>query len=114
MNLDDILGSWKEYLKKDKIKIVNLQKLNDIMAAYRILSSIINIQDKDVTVEIREGDLEFGDIYIRIVAHQFTSYDIEALTQAISKADNIDIYPTADYRIKIDVMFYKAYYVSTI
>lgn len=33
MNFDDILGSWKEYLKKDKIKIVNLQKLNNIMAA---------------------------------------------------------------------------------
>jgi hypothetical protein len=114
MNFDDILGSCKEYLKKDKIKIVNLPKLNDIMAAYKILNSIINTQDKDTSIEIREGDLELGDIYIRIVAQQFTSYDIEAFAQAISKADNIDIYPTADYRIKIDVMFYKAYYVSTL
>lgn len=114
MNFDDILGSWKEYLKKDKIKIVNLQKLNNIMAAYKILNSIINTQDKDTSIEIREGDLELGGIYIRIVAQQFTSYDIETFAQAISKADNIDIYPTADYRIKIDVMFYKAYYVSTL
>ena len=50
MNFDYILGKWKEYRKKDKIKIANLQKLNDIMAAYKILNSIINTQHKDTSI----------------------------------------------------------------
>ena len=114
MNFENALDSLEKYLEKDKVKIMNPQKLKDIMATYKILNAMINRHDKAISVEINEGALELGDFYIRIVAPQFTSYDLKALAQAISKADIIDIYPTADDRIKIDIMFYKAYYVSTL
>ena len=114
MNFENALDSLEKYLEKDKVKIMNPQKLKDIMATYKILNAMISLHDKAISVEINEGALELGDFYIRIVAPQFTSYELKALAQAISKADIIDIYPTADDRIKIDIMFYKAYYVSTL
>jgi hypothetical protein len=111
MNFEDALDFFSEHLKKDKIKFVNPQKINHIMEAHQLLSSMINSQDGDVSIEIREGALELGDVCIRIIAPQFTSYNTAEFALAIRNADHIDIYPTADQRIKIDIMFSKAYYV---
>ena len=114
MNIDDILKAFDEYLKKDKLKIVNPKREKEILETYRILKQIIDVYYEDSTLEIQYGSLDLGDVFIRIVTPQFTTYEMKLFATAIQTADNIDIYPTADDRIKIDLLFRNAYYVSII
>ena len=114
MNFEDALNFLGKYRKTDKIKLLNPKKMQDIAETHQLLRSMIDNQDPEVSIEIREGALELGDVYIRIITPQFTSYNTASLAKAIQKADHIDIYPTADNRIKIDIMFNKAYYVQTL
>ena len=114
MNIDDILKAFDEYLKKDKLKIVNPKREKEILETYRILKQIIDVYYEDSTLEIQYGALDLGDVFIRIVTPQFTTYEMKLFATAIQNADNIDIYPTADDRIKIDLLFRNAYYVSII
>ena len=114
MNIDDILKAFDEYLKKDKLKIVNPKREKEILETYRILKQIIDVYYEDSTLEIQYGALDLGDVFIRIVTPQFTTYEMKLFATAIQNADNIDIYPTADDRIKIDLLFRNAYYVSVI
>ena len=114
MKFEDALNFLGKYLKTQKIKLLNPKKMQDIAETHQLLRSMIDNQDPEVSIEIREGALELGDVYIRIIIPQFTSYNTASLAKAIQKADHIDIYPTADNRIKIDIMFNKAYYVQTL
>ena len=114
MNYKDSIEFFKSYLKQDKVKVINPSKMKDVASTYKILERILLLEQECTSIEIKEGALELGDIYIRIITPQFTVYNLSLFSAAIEKADNIDIYPTADTRIKIDIMFNNAYIVTTI
>lgn len=102
----------KEYIESDKCKMLNPRRIRDIMMAYRTLLKAIEFDMEDVEVEIAEGALQLGDIAIRILMPQLTTYNPKTFAAAISRADNVDIYPTTDDRVRVDIQFQNAYFVE--
>ena len=100
----------KEYLKKDKIKVVNPIRRKDLMEAHDIIQNLVR-NDEETTIEIVPGKLELGDVTIRITALSITTFDMDSLIRAIRKADSIDIYPLTDGTLRMDIQFTNVYSV---
>lgn len=100
----------KEYLKKDKIKVVNPVRRNDLIEAYDIIQNLVK-NDEKASIKIEPGKLELGDVTIRITALSITTFDMENLIRAIKKADSVDIYPLTDGTVRMDVQFKDVYSV---
>ena len=75
------------------------------MASYKKIKSIILSEDPDATIEIVEGALQLGSVAIRAVTSDVTVYDTAAFAEATKNADNFQVYPTADDRVKLDILF---------
>lgn len=112
-NFENAIEFFKSYLEADKVKIANYVRLSEINSSYEALKEIIDKGD-DTSIEILPDALDLGDVSIRIVTPTLTIYNISLFLTVVIKADNIEIYPTADDRIKIDIQFRNAYYVSLI
>ena len=105
MELDAELQKIKEYLEAPKVGIVNLARKQELMDSYAKIKNIILSEDPDAIVEIVEGALQFGSVAIRAVTSDVTVYDTAEFAEAIKNANNFQIYPTADDRVKLDVLF---------
>lgn len=98
----------KEYLKKDKIKVVNPARRKDLIEAYDIIQNLVR-NDEETSIEIEPGKLELGDVTIRITALSITTFDMSNLIRAIEKANSVDIYPLTDGTVRMDVQFRDVY-----
>lgn len=105
MELDPELQKLKEYVDAPKTGIVNLARQREVIDAYEIIKGIILSRDPDATVEIVGDSLQLGSMSIRAVTADVTVYDTAEFTEAIKNANNFQIYPTADDRVKLDVLF---------
>lgn len=105
MELDAELQKIKEYLDAPKTGVVNLARQRDLMNSYVMIKNIILSEDQDATVEIVEGALQNGSVAIEAVTSFVTVYDTAAFAEATKNADNFQIYPTADDRVKLDILF---------
>lgn len=113
MDFDETLELIKEYLQKDKIKILNPLRYADIIESYKILKSILDKDCDETTIEISDCALQTGDVAIEITTPMLTAYNITLLTKAFQKADIVSIYPTIDDRIRIHMQFHNGYFVTT-
>ena len=100
----------KEYLKKDKIKVVNPMRRKDLIETYDIIQNLAR-NDEETNIEIVPGKLELGDVTIRITALSITTFDMDNLIRTIRKADSVDIYPLTDGTVRMDVQFKDVYSV---
>ena len=105
MALDEEFQKLKEYLDAPKIGVTNLARYRELADSYTKIKSIILSVDPDATVEIIEGALQMGAVVIRAVTNDVTVYDTAEFAEATKNANNFQIYPTADDRIKFDVLF---------
>lgn len=103
--MEEEFQKFKEYLDAPKMGVVNLARQRELMDSYIKIRSIILSSDPDATVEIAEGALQLGSMYIRAVTSDVTVYDTAEFAEATKNADNFQIYPTADDRVKLDVLF---------
>ena len=111
MNMD--FEFIKEYLKKDKIKVVNPMRRKDLMEAYDIIQNLLR-SDEETSIEIEPDKFELGDVTIRITALTITTFDINNLIRAINKADSVDIYPLTNGTVRLDIQFSDVYSVYII
>jgi len=105
MELDAEFQKFKEYLDAPKMGVVNLTRQREVMDSYTMIKNIILSEDPDATIEIIEGALQLGSVAIRAVTSDVTVYDTAAFAEATKNADNFQIYPTADDRVKLDILF---------
>jgi hypothetical protein len=105
MELDTEFQKFKEYLDAPKMGVVNLVRQQELMDSYAKIKNIILSEDPDATVEIVEGALQLGSVAIRAVTSDVTVYDTAEFAEATKNADNFQIYPTADERVKLDILF---------
>jgi hypothetical protein len=105
MELDAEFQKFKEYLDAPKMGVVNLARQREVMDSYAMIKNIILSEDPDATIEIIEGALQLGSVAIRAVTSDVTVYDTAAFAEATKNADNFQIYPTADDRVKLDILF---------
>lgn len=113
MDFDETLELIKEYLQKDKCKILNPTRYADIIESYKILKSILNKDCGETTIEILDCALQTGDIAIEITTPMLSAYNVTLLIKAFQKADIVSIYPTIDDKIRLTVQFHKGYFVTT-
>lgn len=113
MDFDETLELIKEYLQKDKIKILNPLRYADIIESYKILKSILDKDCDETTIEILDCALQTGDVAIEITTPMLSAYNMKLLIKAFQKADIVSIYPTIDDRIRLTVQFHKGYFVTT-
>ena len=114
MEFEKAIEVLREYANKDKVKIPYPNRVKDLLSAYNTILSIITLDNEYSTIEILPGALELGDVSIRITTSEINIYQVQKLSQALSKVDNINVYPTNDDRFKIDLQFYDVYYIKTI
>lgn len=105
MELDAEFQKIKEYLEAPKIGVVVPAKMQELMDSYAIIKGIILASDPDATIEVVEGALQTGSVAIRAVTSDVTVYDTAAFAEATKNADNFQVYPTTDDRVKLDIMF---------
>ena len=105
MELDAEFQKLKEYLDAPKMGVTNLGRYRELVDAYEKIKGIILSEDPDATIEIVEGALQLGSVVIRAVTNDVTVYDTAEFAEATKNANNFQIYPTADDRIKFDVLF---------
>ena len=105
MVLDENLQKLKEYLDAPKMGVPNAARQQEVIDSYNIIKNIILSEDPNATVEIIEGALQLGSVVIRAVTSDVTVYDTAAFAEATKNADNFQIYPTADDRVKFDILF---------
>ena len=103
--MDAEFQKFKEYLDAPKAGVVNLARQKQVADSYVIIKDIIMSGDPDSTIEIVEGALQLGSVVIRAVTSDVTVYDTAAFSEATKYADNFQVYPTADDRIKLDILF---------
>jgi hypothetical protein len=103
--MEEEFQTLKEYLDAPKTGVVNLARQRELMEAYAIIKEIILSEDPDATVEIIEGALQMGSVAIRAVTSDVTVYDTAAFAEATKFANNFQVYPTADDRVKLDILF---------
>lgn len=103
--MDAEFQKLKEYVDAPKTGVVNLARQRDLMEAYLKIKNIVLSEDPDATIEIIEGALQLGAMVIRAVTSDVTVYDTAEFAEATKNADNFQIYPTADDRVKFDVLF---------
>ena len=106
MALEPEFQLLKEYLEHPKAGVINIARYRELANSYKIIKDIIMSTDPDATVEIMEGALQLGGVAIRAVTSDVTVYDTAAFAEATKHADNFQIYPTADDRVKLDIMFH--------
>lgn len=105
MEFDAEIQGLKEYLDAPKMGITNLARYQELVDSYEKIKRIILSVDPDATIEIIEGALQLGAVAIRAVTNDVTVYDTAEFAEATKNANNFQIYPTADDRIKFDVLF---------
>jgi hypothetical protein len=105
MDFEVELQRIKEYLEAEKIGFVNFKRQKDVLDSYEIISDIVTSSDPEATIEIKHSALQSGSIAITVSTNDLTVYDMQMFSKAIEKADNFQIYPTADERIKFDILF---------
>lgn len=105
MELDAEFQKFKEYLDAPKMGVVNLARQRDVMDSYAKIKNIILSEDPEATIEIIEGALQLGSVAIRAITSDVTVYDTAEFAEATKNADNFQIYPTNDERVKFDILF---------
>lgn len=105
MELDAELQKIKEWVEAPKIGVVNLARQQEVETSYAIIKEIILAHDPDATIEIVEGALQMGAVAISAVTSDVTVYDTAAFAEAIKNADNFQVYPRTDDRVKLDILF---------
>ena len=105
MELDAELQKIKEYLDAPKVGVTNPARYKELLDSYAIIKDVIMSEDPNATVEIIEGALQMGSVVIRAITSDVTVYDTAAFAEAIKNADNFQVYPTADDRVKLDILF---------
>jgi hypothetical protein len=105
MELDAEFQKFKEYLDAPKMGVVNLARQRDVMDSYEKIKNIILSEDPEATIEIIEGALQLGSVAIRAITSDVTVYDTAEFAEATKNADNFQIYPTNDERVKFDILF---------
>ena len=113
MDFEESIERMKKHKESNKVKVINPQKVLVLKESYDVLRTILEDYYDDVSVEIAEGALEVGSAVIQISASAVTTFDAALLAEAVCKADNIDIYPTTDGKIRCDIMFEDVYWVAT-
>lgn len=106
MTLEDFLELLRKYKEQPKIWTVDPIKETEFTKAYNAIKAIILKEEPDSTIECKVED---GDGVIVIKASWITIREIKTFCDALSKANNFEIYPKLDETLCMNITFHGVY-----
>ena len=100
----DLMAELSQYLKSEKVFIKNSARFAEVDTAFQIASQLFS----DSSIEIADDPLQMGALILRIEGYDIAirgQEEIALFSALISKADNFEIYPTGDEKIKFSLVF---------
>lgn len=101
-----LMGELREYLDTKKVFIQDPIRFADVERA----TEIAKILFEDMAVTIEEDPLQMGALILCINGFDITvrgEREIKLFQELISKADNFEIYPVGDEKVKFAILFSK-------
>jgi hypothetical protein len=100
------MGKLREYLDTKKVFIQDPVRFADVERATEIANELFS--DMEITIE--DDALQMGALILCINGFDITvrgEREIKLFQELISKADNFEIYPVGDEKVKFAILFSK-------
>lgn len=102
--LELLAEKLQNYLEREKMFIKNPARFAEVERAFIIAQKIFS--DSEVT--IADDPIQMGALILRIEGYDITirgQEEIDLFSELISKANNFEIYPTTDDKIRFSLVF---------
>lgn len=96
-----------DYLEREKIFIKNPTRFSEVQRATEIATQLFS----NANVTIEDDPLQMGALVVRIEGFDIIvrgKREISLFIKLIAKADNFEIYPTTDGKIRFAILFNSA------
>lgn len=100
----DLMDEFQKYLEREKVFIQNPVRYAEVKHATEIAKELF--QDYDIA--IKDDPIQMGALILCIEGFDIVvqgEREIKLFTELISKANNFEIYPIGDERIKFSIVF---------
>jgi hypothetical protein len=91
----------EKYLETQKVFVQNPQRMEEVNAATETACRLF----PDAKISIEDDPLQMGAAILRIEDFDIVVRETEDFCSIIDKANNFDIYPVGDEKIRIDILF---------
>ena len=109
MTLEEFLEQLRKYQEQPKIWVVDPVRQTEFMQAYKGISALVLAEEPEANIECEMHEINIGAGVIRIEADELVVREIQNFCAAISKANNFEIYPLANDKMRMSIMFYNIY-----
>jgi hypothetical protein len=100
----DLMDALQKYLEREKIFIQNPVRYAEVQRATEIAKELF----KDYDIAIKDDPIQMGALILCIEGFDISisgEREIKLFTELISKANNFEIYPIGDERMKFSILF---------
>lgn len=104
----ELMGDLKNYLEAEKVFIQNPIRYAEVRRATEIAKELF----KEYDISIKDDPLQMGALILCIEGYDVMvrgEREIKLFTELISKANNFEIYPVGDEKIKFSILFADAF-----
>ena len=102
-----LMGELEKYLASEKVFIKNPKRIEDVQRATEIAAQLFS--ESEIAVD--DDPLQMGALIVRIDGFDITvrgEREIELFNELVSRADNFEIYPVGDERVRFAILFNNA------
>ena len=93
-----------KYLETQKVFVQNPQRMEEVNAATETACRLFS----EAQITIEDDPLQMGAVILRIEDFDIVVRETKSFCNIIDKADNFDIYPIGDEKIRVDILFSNA------
>ena len=100
----DFIRALTDYLEEEKVFIKNPARMADVERAVNIAKELFT----NMQVNVVDDSIQLGSLVVRIDAYDITvrgTRERELFMELISKANNFEIYPVGDEKLRFAIMF---------
>lgn len=96
---------YNEWQSKPHMFIVNKNRVKAINDAHNRLEKIIHEYTPKANVQINMSELNDGSAYLSVETDELVVHNVQDFISIIKEANNFEIYPLNNGKIKITIMF---------
>lgn len=100
----DLMNELKEYLEREKIFIQNPARYDEVVRATEIAKELF----VDCDIAIKDDPIQMGAAILCIDGYDIIirgTREIKLFSELISKANNFEIYPVGNERMRFSLLF---------
>lgn len=101
---ETLMQALSKHLEREKVFIKNPERFAEVQRATEIAYELF----PDATIAVDDDPLQMGALIVRIEAFDVIvrgTREIDSFAELISKANNFEIYPVGDERLRFALVF---------